>query len=186
MGGSAGPSGDCLTLRLKLQAMDAYEAVVTKRDTRHYLPDPIDEGDLRRVLQAGRMAGSAKNAQLTRIVVVVDPGDRERLAQCGDFTRWIASAPVVLVMVVPKEGGRLFDVGRMAQNMMVTAHSMGLASCPVTFHHQECVGALLGIPDDHEAPMGLGLGRPRPPERPRRSSPRIPLDELVSWGRWHG
>jgi nitroreductase len=164
--------------------MDAYQAIVGKRDTRAFTPEPVSEEDLHRVLQAGRMAGSAKNQQLNRIVAVTDADARTRLAECGRFADWIPSAPVVLVIVVPKEGGKAFDIGRMAQNMMVAAHALGLGSCPVTFHHEGCVRERLGFPEDHEAPMGVGIGHPAPPEAKRESAPRIPLDELVDWNRW--
>jgi nitroreductase len=164
--------------------MDVYEAIVNKRDTRSFSEEPVAEADLHAVLQAGRMAGSAKNQQLNRIVVVTDAGDRARLAECGDFADWVPSCPVVLVIVVPKEGGKAFDIGRMAQNMMVAAHGLGLASCPVTFHHTDCVRERLGYPEDHEAPMGVGIGHPAPLKEKRGSSPRIPLEELVDWDRW--
>lgn len=164
--------------------MDVYEAVVTKRDTRDFRDEPVSEEDLHKVLQAARMAGSAKNQQLNRIVVVTDADDRAALSKCGNFSDWVPKAAAVFAIVVPKEGGKLFDVGRMAQNMLVTAHSLGLASCPVTFHHQDCVRELLSIPETHEAPMGVGIGHPAPPEEKRDPSPRIPLDELVDWGRW--
>jgi nitroreductase len=164
--------------------MDAYQAIVGKRDTRSFTPEPVSDEDLHQVLQAGRMAGSAKNQQLNRIVVVTDAGDRAKLAECGRFADWVKAVPVMLVIVVPKEGGRHFDIGRMAQNMMVTAHALGLASCPVTFHHEDCIRDLLGFPDDHDAPMGVGIGHPAPAEEKRESAPRIPLDELVDWGRW--
>lgn len=130
------------------------------------------------------MAGSAKNQQLNRIVVVTDGDDRAALAGCGKFADWIPSAPMVLVIVVPKKGGKEFDIGRMAQNMMVAAHGLGLASCPVTFHDPDCVRDLLGFPEDHEAPMGVGIGHPAPPEEKRESAPRIPIEELVDRGRW--
>lgn len=164
--------------------MDAYQAIVTKRDTRRFSAEPVADDDLHRILQAGRMAGSAKNQQLNRIVVVTEVADRTALAECGRFSDWIPSAPVVLVIVVPKEGGKAFDIGRMAQNMMVAAQGMGLASCPVTFHHEGCVRELVGFPDDHEAPMGVGIGHPAPAEEKKESAPRIPLDELVDWARW--
>jgi len=164
--------------------MDVYEAIVNKRDTRSFSADPVSEEDLNRVLQAGRMAGSAKNQQLNRIVVVTEPDDRAKLAECGKFADWVSSAPVVMAIVVPREGGKAFDIGRMAQNMMVAAHGLGLASCPVTFHREDHVRELLGFPEDHEAPMGVGIGHPAPPEGTKESSPRIPLGELVDWDRW--
>ncbi len=164
--------------------MDAYQAIVSKRDTRSFTEDPVSDDDLHKVLQAGHMAGSAKNQQLNRIVVVTDAGDRAKLGECGKFADWLRGCPVVMAIVVPKEGGKAFDIGRMAQNMMVAANALGLASCPVTFHNEECVRDLLGFPHDYEGPMGVGIGHPAPPEEKKESAPRIPLDELVDWARW--
>lgn len=168
----------------RLNGMDAYQAIVTKRDTREFNDDPVSEEDIHKLLQAARMAGSAKNSQLNRIIVVTDADDRAKLAKCGKFGDWLERAPVVFAFVVPKDGNRPFDVGRMAQNVLVTAHAMGLGSCPVTFHDQDCAREVLGLPDDHEAQMGVGVGHPASGEGKRESSPRIALDELVHWGRW--
>lgn len=164
--------------------MDAYQAIITKRDTRQYLPDAVGHEALDQVLRAGRMAGSAKNAQVTRIVVVTQEERRHQLAAAGDFTSWIHAAPVILVLVAPVEGGRLFDLGRMAQNLMLAAHALGLATCPVTFHHQDRVREAVGLPEELEGPMGITLGHPGPldPSRPR--APRIPLEELVHRETW--
>jgi nitroreductase len=177
--------------------MDAMQAILSKRDTRSFRADPIGDEDLGRVLQAARMAGSAKNAQVTRIVVVTDPDTRGRLKACGDFAGWVDKAPVMLVFAIPVDGGRLFDVGRSAQNAMLAAHALGLASCPVTFHHQPRIREVLGIPADHEAPMGVGLGWPPEAESGVRSrvrrlataavsprGPRLPLEKLVHHDRW--
>ena len=164
--------------------MDAYEAIVTKRDTRSYLPDPVAPDTLDRVLRAARMAGSAKNFQLTRLVVVTDPDTRTALTACGDFTSWIDQAPVVVVLAAPVEGGRLFDLGRMAQNLMVSANELGLATCPVTFQHQDRVRDVLGLPSDMEGPMAVTLGHPGPPDPSRPRAARIPLEDLVHHDRW--
>lgn len=166
--------------------MDAYQAIITKRDTRQYLPDAVGGEALERVLRAGRMAGSAKNAQVTRIVVVTEPERRQRLAACGDFTAWIHVAPVILVLAAPVEGGRLFDLGRMAQNLMLAAHELGLATCPVTFHHQGPLREVLGLPEDVEGPMGITLGHPGPLDADRPRAPRLPLDDLVHRESWQG
>lgn len=165
--------------------MDAYDAIISKRDTRSYRPDPVEPELLDRVLRAARMAGSAKNAQLTRLVVVTEPDVRTALTECGDFTSWIDQAPVVVVLTCPVEGGRLFDLGRMAQNLMVAANELGLATCPVTFQHQDRLREVLGLPVDVEGPHAVTLGHPGPPpsENPLRA-PRIALDELVHRERW--
>ena len=165
--------------------MDAQQAITTKRDTRAYTKEAVSEADLTTVLKAARMAGSAKNMQLTRIVAVADADLRKQLATCGDFTSWIHTAPVVLAFAIPAADGRLFDVGRMAQNAMLSANAIGLATCPVTFQHQDRIREVLGLPDGFEAPMGVTLGHPdRGAPQNRLRAPRIPLDELVHRDRW--
>ena len=53
--------------------MDAYRAVVDKRDQRFFLDRPLPEESLRRILQAARMTGSSKNSEPNRLVVVRAP-----------------------------------------------------------------------------------------------------------------
>ena len=163
--------------------MDAYEAVVSKRDTRAFTEDPVGEDDLRRILQSGRMAGSAKNLQPCRFVVLRDRTRKEELAACGDFSVWIPNAPVVIAIVLPADG-RDLDAGRAAQNMMVVAHALGLASCPVTMHRNDDARAVLGAPEGHKVAIVLAIGHPAPGGGGRLQGARIPLDQLTFWERW--
>jgi nitroreductase len=68
--------------------------------------------------------------------------------------------------------------------MMVMANDLGLASCPMTFHDEACVRDVLDLPDALASPMGVAVGRPGPPDAERKSSPRVPLDQLVRRNRW--
>jgi nitroreductase len=162
--------------------MDAYTCIVSKRDTRAYADKPIPPEALNRILQAGRMAGSAKNSQLWRFVLLEERTRKEELAACGQFAAHIPSAATVVAIVMPKEG-RDFDAGRAAQNMMLAAHADGIASCPVSMHDQDCARRVLGLPEEHKVPIVLAFGYP--PATPRApGTPRVPLDELVHRGGW--
>jgi hypothetical protein len=46
-----------------LRVVDAYLALVSKRDTRRYAERAIREAVVRRVVEAGRLAGSSRNRQ---------------------------------------------------------------------------------------------------------------------------
>lgn len=72
--------------------MDAYRAIVDKRDQRAFLDRPIADDALGRILQAGRMTGSSKNVEPNRFVVVRDRALLEALAATSSFARWIARA----------------------------------------------------------------------------------------------
>jgi len=165
--------------------MDTYEAIISKRDVRHYSDREISDELLGRILQAGRMAGSAKNLELNRLIVVRDQSVQDAIAGAGDFSSWIGTSQVVVGFASPAEGLRGFDIGRQAQNMMIAAHAEGLASCPVTLHHPDRARESVGLPDDWEMPMALTLGWPAAevPDSPLKRD-RVSLDELVRHDRW--
>src|SRR5262245_9031836 len=79
--------------------MDAYRAVVDKRDQRAFVTKPLPDETLRRILQAGRMTGSSKNREPNRFVVVRDRERRSAIAGLSRFARWLADAAVVVVIV---------------------------------------------------------------------------------------
>ncbi|MGB6837637.1 MAG: nitroreductase family protein [Dehalococcoidia bacterium] len=163
--------------------MDAYTCICSKRDTRSYEARLIPEESLRRILQAGRMAGSAKNLQPCRFVVVEEAAKKRELATCGQFAQHIPSAPVLVAVVLPEEG-REFDAGRSAQNMMLAAWAEGITSCPVTMHDGECALRVLGIPKGYRVSIVLAFGYLSPSESLSRGARRIPLEELVHRGGW--
>lgn len=106
--------------------MDTYRAIVDKRDQRAFLPRPIPQDALRRILQAGRMTGSSKNREPNRFVVVRDAGRLAAIAGLGRQARWLAGA-AVLVAIVQTERHE-YDAGRCAQNMMLAAWGDGIGS----------------------------------------------------------
>ena len=71
--------------------MDAYRVIMGKRDTRHYTGEAIGDDVMTRILQAGRMAGSSKNSQPVRMVVLRDSARRGSLLRGSMFLRAPAS-----------------------------------------------------------------------------------------------
>lgn len=164
--------------------MDAYRAIVDKRDQRAFLPRPIPEEALRRILQAGRMTGSSKNREPNRFVVVRAPDRRAALARLNPYGRWLAGAAAVIVLVQTDE--HAFDAGRCAQNMMLAAWSDGIGSCPAHLPETE-VAKLLGIPGDLFVNRVIGFGYVDPSRAAAPASVarrRLPLEELVRWESW--
>src|SRR3954463_2386093 len=104
--------------------MDAFLAVVSKREVRRYDARPLDEDSSRRILEAGRVAGSAANRQHRRFVVL---GDRDAAAEAVYAPDNLRGATLVVAIVVAGKGPLAFDAGRAAQNMMLAAWSEGIA-----------------------------------------------------------
>jgi nitroreductase len=169
----------------------AYDVIRSKRDTRAYDDREIPEEILRRILQAGRMAGSAKHAQPCRFIVLTNPDYRRELAACGDFTAHLNAAPVVVAVVLVSPGDQFdpiramaFDAGRAAQNIMLAAWSEGIASCPVTMHRGDDAARVLRLPEGHTVTWVIALGYPTDSAPQREPRPRLPLSNYVFREHW--
>lgn len=164
--------------------MDLYKGTIGKRDRRTFLPKPISDESLHRILQAGRMTPSSKNAEPNRFVVVREPAALQAVAALSPMARWLAAAPVVVVLVQTQE--HPFDAGRTAQNMMLAAFSDDIGSCPAHLPEEQ-LRTLLHIPPEVFINRVIGFGyidpvRSGPP--PGVARKRIPLEDLVHTDRW--
>jgi nitroreductase len=163
--------------------VDTYLAVASRRDERRYADRPVPEEVVGRILDAGRLAGSGKNRQPWRFIVVESPEHLDRLAELVYAPPNVRGAALVIALV-----GKGFDLGRAAQNMLLTAWNDGLLSSPNGLRERETAAKLLQLGDGEEAGFVLSFGYPqrgrrpeaRPAEEWSRRANRKPLDELVT------
>ena len=167
--------------------MDAFLAVASKREVRRYADRPIPPETERRILEAGRVAGSSKNRQPWRFVVLSDRETVERAAEAVWAADNVLGAALVIGLVVRGKGPVSFDCGRAAQNMMLAAWNDGVTSCPNGMPDPEATGAILGLGDDERVINILSFGYPadgrtgadRPAEKWLARAKRKHLEELV-------
>ena len=165
--------------------MDTYKTIVSKRDTRSFTEQQIAEDVVRRIVQAGRMAGSSKNVQPCRFVVIDDQHVKEEIAKCGDFAAWIPSTPLLVAVALTDKGTRgEFDAGRAAQNMMVAAWAEDVGSCPVSMHHVDCARDALGLPEGWRVSIVLGFGYRAKAPKSVPEAARLSWDDYVHRNRW--
>ena len=149
--------------------MDAYLAIVSKRELRTYDARPIEPDAERRILEAGRVSGSSKNRQARRFVVLRSP------------------AALVVAIVVGRKGPTSFDAGRAAHNMMLAASDAGIGSCPNGVADAAALQEAVGHGDDEQVATVLTFGYPVKPRDVERLSPeewiarahRLPYEEIV-------
>jgi nitroreductase len=127
--------------------VDTYLAVASKRDWRSYADRPVPDDVQRRILDAGRLAGSSQNRQPWTFVVVERPDAKERLAETVYAAENIRTAAFAVAIVTP--GGKYpFDVGRAMQNMFLVAWNEGVASCPNGTPDPAATARVLGLDED--------------------------------------
>ena len=164
--------------------MDAFLAVVSKREVREYDGRPLPEDATRRILEAGRLAGSSKNRQTRRFVVLTDP----RVAEAVYNPDNVRGAALVVAIVGAGKGPLGFDAGRAAQNMMLAAHNEGIGSCPNGTSDAQAMAEIVGVEEGEQVATVLTFGYParaRDPERRGADewiahAKRKPFDDVVS------
>lgn len=148
--------------------MNVFDAIKKRRSIRGYLDKPIEEEKLERVLEAGRLAPSAKNAQDWKYVVIRDAKLRKEVAKACHNQMFIAEAPVVIVgcSIVPDfklSCGQLagpIDLTISMDHMTLAATEEGLGTCWIGSFDEGQVKKVLGIPEKIRIIEILPLGYP--------------------------
>ncbi|MFP4484914.1 MAG: nitroreductase family protein [Spirochaetaceae bacterium] len=156
---------------------------------RDFTEEPISQEQLDSVLNAGRLAPSAKNRQAWRFVVVTDADLRNELQEASFGQEYVGKAPVIIAVCTTNVEYKMpngllsypVDLGIAGAFMMIQAAHEGLGSCPITTFKEQEVKSLLTIPYAMRVVMLLLLGHPaESPEPPERNS----LDRVVAYQHW--
>ena len=77
--------------------MSCIDQILKRRSIRKYSSDPVPKEVKVKILEAGRQAPSAVNAQPWHFIVVDDPILKERLVSTGRFRSFIKDCSFVVV-----------------------------------------------------------------------------------------
>lgn len=162
--------------------MDIFEAISQRRSIRKFKEEDVDDEVIRKIIEGGIWAPSAGNLQSWEVIQVKNPETKEKLCEAAYMRDFISKAPVILVVcgnqqvsgaIYDKRGVELYciqDAACAAQNMLLTAHAMGLGACWVGAFNEQRVSELLDLPS-YLRPVSLvtvGFPDEKPYPPPRR------------------
>ena len=112
------------------------EAMKSRRSCRAFKPDPVPRDLIEQVAEAGLWAASGMGRQSAKIVAITDKALRDRIAeQNRKIGGWpegfdpFYGAPVILAVIADKNAfTSIYDGSLVMGNLMLAAHSLGLAS----------------------------------------------------------
>jgi len=161
--------------------MDALLALKTRRSVRSYKPDPVPSKVVEDIVDCGRLAATARNRQSWEFVAVTEPSVRRHLAELIDTGRFLADAPVCIVVLCADTKYFLEDGSAAIENILVAARAHGLGSCWVAGDkkpYAETVCQMLKAPAGCKliGIVALGYAAEQPTMPPKR-----PLAEVLHW-----
>jgi len=161
--------------------MDALDALRTRRSCRTFADREVDPALVEQVVDAGRLASTARNEQPWEFVVVTGAEARRRIASTTDHGPFIADAPVCIVVLAAETKYYLEDASAATQNMLLAGHALGLAGCWVAGDKKPYAGEIVrqvGAPGDMHLVSLVALGYPSGdlPNPDKR-----PLEDVIHW-----
>ncbi|MGQ9565351.1 MAG: nitroreductase family protein [Candidatus Bathyarchaeales archaeon] len=159
------------------------EAVKGRRSIRAFTDQPVSEDEVDALIDAACHAPSAGNIQPWEFIIVRRVEVKREIAVAALNQKFIEEAPVVIVVCADmtrssrgygSRGATLYciqDTAAATQNILLTAHAMGLGTCWVGAFKEEGIKKALGIPENVRPvaiiPIGHSTAKPtRPPRRP--------------------
>ena len=140
--------------------MDVFDTVRTVLAVRAYQDRPIPEAVVRRIVESAWLTASSINGQPWHFIVVEDRKMLEKLGALARTGRYIAQAPMAVVVGMEASRYAQSDASRAIQSMILTAWSEGVGSNWVGFGGLSGVNPLLGIPPEIEILAIVPFGYP--------------------------
>jgi len=146
-----------------MNTIDIMEALFTRRSIRRYTGEPVSDGDIKLLLNAGFSAPSANNRQPWHFIVVRDRNTVEEIAARHPYAKMLTQAGCGIVVCgdtkkQEREGFLIEDCSAAIENILLAAHGLGLGAVwcglyPVQ-ERAQVVADILNIPPDI-IPVGL-------------------------------
>ena len=169
--------------------MEFSEVVKNRYSCKKFDGRKVEREKINAILEAGRLAPTAKNLQEQKIYVLESD---EMLAKVDKLTPCRYGASVVIVVAFDKKNvftypGEKRDSGVedatiVATHMMLAATNVGVDSCWLNFFNPDDAKKELGLPENEEVLMLLDLGYATPDTKPLENhNNRKPLSETVKF-----
>ncbi|MBR5178760.1 MAG: nitroreductase family protein [Lachnospiraceae bacterium] len=169
--------------------MEFKEVVKNRYSCKKYSDRQVEPEKLNAILEAGRVAPTAKNLQEQHIYVAQS---KEALAKIDAATPCRYGAPTVLIVAYDKDNvftypGGKYDSGAedatiVATQMILAAENEGVDSCWLNFFDPDKLAKELGLPENEVILMLMDLGYAAEGAGPLPNhSNRKDLSETVSY-----
>lgn len=169
--------------------MEFSEVVKNRYSCKKYSDKKVEKKLIEQILEAGRLAPTAKNLQEQHVYVIES---EQSLAKIDEVTPCRYNAPVVLMVAYDKNSVYTFPCGKrnsgiedatiVATHMCLAASNAGVDNCWINNFNADKLHDLLGLPENEDILMLLDLGYAAEGFLPLPNhSSRKPLSETVSW-----
>jgi nitroreductase len=170
--------------------MNVFDAIKKRSSIRSFMNKSIESEKLRAVIEAGRLAPSARNLQEWRFILVKNPETRRKLAFAANGQMFVMEAPVVIVACAITDErvmscGQLcypIDIAIALDHISLAAVELNLGTCWIGAFDEKKVKEILAIPDEVRVVELMPIGYPAYVVSKEKN--RLPFEKIVRYEHW--
>ena len=153
---------------------ELIKTIFSRRSIRKYTSEPVEEDDIRTLLEAAMAAPSASNRMPWHFVAITERQTLDRLADAHRYAKMLHEAPLCIVVCGDENVSKRFwvqDCSAATENLLLAATALGLGAVWCGVHPSEdrvsAIKEILGIPEG-VTPLNLvSIGHPDEEKEPR-------------------
>ena len=170
--------------------MDLLSEIAQRVSATHFLDTSIEQETLERILEAGRLAPSAKNRQPWRIIAIREKTKIQKIAEACYGEEVVKTAPLILAVCSTNVDYRMpnghtsypIDLAICADQMAIQAIHEGCATCFYSTYREEEIKEILTVPHSMRVPLLLLVGFSA--EKITKHKDRLALSRVVAYEHW--
>lgn len=160
--------------------MDVFDAIKERRSIRRYDRKPVKKDDIEKMVEAARLAPSAKNLQPWKLVIVQDPMLLEELVPICQGQEFVSEAGALVIGMIDGSKWSTIDLTIAMDHLSLEAVELGYGTCWIGSFDKEDLEENLDLPEGYEPVICMTVGVPKTkPESPTKKT----VEELVEWVR---
>ncbi len=164
--------------------METQEAIKKRASVREFENVSLPRDAIEEIVNAGRLAPTARGEEPWELVVVTDKFMREKIAELAEHGRFIAQAACCIAVFCRNTKYYLEDGCAATENMLIAATDLDIASCWVAGDKKSyCskINALLEVPSEFKLVSMIALGFSCGKIVPH---PKRPLEDILHWDKF--
>jgi nitroreductase len=166
------------------------EEIVNRRSVREYSPKIIEPEKMARILEAARLAPTARNQQDWKLILVENTDIKNKLVDSATpHQQFLKGAHIIIAACALNPAyimrcghpAYLIDLGIVLEHVALQAVREGLGTCWIGSFDEEKAKIVLGIPQDVRIVELMSMGYPEqiPPGKARKQ-----INDLFKWDSW--
>ena len=164
--------------------MDFFDIVKQRKSVREYSEKAIEKEYIEKIIDAGRVAATARNEQPWEFIVTSDKNILKKICDMCPNGPFIKDASHLIAVFSKDTKYYLEDCSSATQNMLLAIEALGLGGCWVAGDKKDYAGEvkkIFDVPDGYRLVSMISVGYPKKAQGPKL---KRKIEEVLHWEKW--